>query len=131
MTPKRIVLEYPFPWINNDVDGSKNSKFFLNVLNVLVKKGLPLSLRCVEFDTYDLPRDINDSDIVFAWHSFVPFVDRGNYKFNVFSLKEAPVSPLFSIDCFGFSGWSSVVDIDKYKEEIDLIQNADEIIGGV
>lgn len=128
MKPNRIILEYPLQWIDNNVDGNRNAKFFINVLNVIARKNIPISLRTVAFDTYDMPRNIKRDDIVFAWHSYIPFQNRETYNYNVFSLKEAPISPLYSIDFLGFSGWSSVTDINLYASEINNIYNYDEII---
>ncbi|MGE9553600.1 hypothetical protein ACQPT2_20950 [Erwinia amylovora] len=76
----------------------------------------------VPFGADNAARKPEKGVLVFSYHSF------GKEK-NVWHLKEAPVTPLFGIDRYGYSGWSEIAD--QAREWPDISAISDEHAGEV
>ncbi|KAB7654608.1 MAG: hypothetical protein ACRDCT_08815 [Shewanella sp.] len=120
---KKIVVEVPVSWFDNPVDGEKNRTFFANFLIQLSKFNVPLHLIKVPFGADRAARKPEKGALVFSYHSF------GKEK-NVWHLKEAPVTPLFGIDRYGYSGWAEITNLPRKRQEISAIsdKHAEEVI---
>ncbi|RDK84551.1 capsular polysaccharide biosynthesis protein [Enterobacillus tribolii] len=120
---KKIVVEVPVSWFDNPVDGEKNRAFFANFLIQLSKFNVPLHLIKVPFGADSAARKPEKGALVFSYHSF------GKEK-NVWHLKEAPVTPLFSIDRYGYSGWAEIADQPRAWQDISDVsdEHAEQVI---
>jgi glycosyltransferase involved in cell wall biosynthesis len=120
---KKIVVEIPIAWMENPLDGPKNQKFISNFLIALTTRNIPVYLLKVPFGSDNAPRMPQKGVLVFSYHS------RGEEK-NVWHLKESPVTPLYSIDRAGYSGWADISSLERYQRRINAISSntAREII---
>jgi len=111
--PSKIIVEVPVSWMKNPVDGHKHRFFITNLILALTERKIPLYFREVPFGADEAPRKPEKGTLTFSYHSW------GNEK-NVVRMKEAAVTPLFSMDFSGYSGWSDIsLNFDKYKESIN------------
>jgi len=85
----------------------------------LTERKIPLYFREVPFGADEAPRKPEKGTLVFSYHSW------GDEK-NIVRMKEAAVTPLFSMDFTGYSGWSDIsLNFDKYKSKIDGLDEKD------
>lgn len=117
--PSKIVVEVPVSWTKNPVDGHKHKSFITNLILSLTERKIPLYFREVPFGADEAPRKPEKGTLVFSYHSW------GDEK-NIVRMKEAAVTPLFSMDFTGYSGWSDIsLNFDKYKSKIDGLDEKD------
>ncbi|RTY57038.1 hypothetical protein EKL29_13500 [Pantoea sp. YU22] len=113
--PDKIVVEVPVSWTKNPVDGYKHKSFITNLILALTERKIPLYFREVPFGADEAPRKPEKGTLIFSYHSW------GAEK-NVIRMKEAAVTPLFSMDFCGYSGWSDIaLNFDRYEKEISQI----------
>lgn len=126
MRPRRIILEYPDPWLVNSNDGDRTKIFFDNVLRAICLTRIPVTLKLVPFNSQDYERVILQDEICFSYHYYIPFSKRKNHQYTgIYSLKEAPISSYYSIDRYGFSGWSSICNSSDFSQQINDIDISD------
>lgn len=117
LMPAKLVVEVPVSWTKNPVDGHKHKSFIANLIIALTERKIPLYFREVPFGADEAPRKPEKGSLVFSYHSW-------GVEKNVVRMKEAAVTPLFSMDLSGYSGWSDIsLNFNKYKL---LIDNLDE-----
>ncbi|MGJ0479650.1 capsular polysaccharide export protein, LipB/KpsS family [Pantoea agglomerans] len=117
--PSKIVVEVPVSWTKNPVDGYKHKSFITNLILALTERKIPLYFREVPFGADEAPRKPEKGTLVFSYHSW------GDEK-NVVRMKEAAITPLFSFDFRGYSGWSDIsLNFDKYKSQINRLDESD------
>lgn len=109
---KKIIVEVPTSWIDNPVDGYKHQRFICNFLIALASRSVPISLIKVPYGADTAPRCVHKGELIFSYHSHGP-------QTNVWHMKEAPITPLFGIDKQGYSGWADIVDIERYRPDIE------------
>ncbi|MCG7365511.1 hypothetical protein OJE16_10675 [Pantoea tagorei] len=113
--PNKIVVEVPVSWTKNPVDGYKHKSFITNLILALTERKIPLYFREVPFGADEAPRQPEKGTLVFSYHSW------GAEK-NIIRMKEAAVTPLFSMDSSGYSGWSDIsINFERYEKEIAKI----------
>lgn len=111
--PSKIVVEVPVSWMKNPVDGHKHRFFITNLILALTERKIPLYFREVPFGADEAPRKPEKGTLVFSYHSW------GEEK-NIVRMKEAAVTPLFSMDFSGYSGWSDIsLNFDEYKDKVE------------
>lgn len=115
---KKIIVEFPVSWLRNEQDGDRNSEFIMNVLLALSKYNIPITLIKLPFGCDHAMRYPEKGTIIFSYHSY------GNVK-NVWRLKEAPLTPFYSIDKSGYSGWSNFKNIISFDSDksLDYFEN--------
>jgi len=115
LMPNKIVVEVPVSWTKNPVDGYKHKSFITNLILALTERKIPLYFREVPFGADEAPRQPEKGTLVFSYHSW------GAEK-NIIRMKEAAVTPLFSMDSSGYSGWSDIsINFERYEKEIAKI----------
>ncbi|MBK4771774.1 MAG: hypothetical protein FT726_19290 [Pantoea sp. Morm] len=108
----KIVVEMPISWIKNPVDGYKHEHLISKLIITLAQRKIPLYFREVPFGADEAPRKPAKGELIFSYHSW------SNEK-NVFHIKEAPVTPLFTFDRRGYSGWADIcVNPEFYERSI-------------
>lgn len=97
-------------------NGVKVEEFFCNFLLALSSITVtPISLRRINGYADGAPRIPEKGELIFSYHSY------GQEK-NVWHIKEAAITPLFSIDSAGYLGWSSIVnEFEHYLEDINCL----------
>lgn len=108
---KKIIVEIPLSWFDNPIDGKKNKNFISNFLIQLSSFNIPLYLHSVPFGADNAPRTPEKGTLIFSYHSH-------SQEKNVWHLKEAPITPLYSIDASGYSGWAEISNSNKYDDYI-------------
>lgn len=113
--PNKIVVEVPVSWTKNPVDGYKHKSFITNLILALTERKIPLYFREVPFGADEAPRQPEKGTLVFSYHSW-------GIEKNIIRMKEAAVTPLFSMDFSGYSGWSDIsINFERYEKEIAKI----------
>lgn len=113
--PSKIVVEVPVSWMKNPVDGHKHRFFINNLILALTERKIPLYFREVPFGADEAPRKPEKGTLVFSYHSW------GDEN-NVVRMKEAAITPLFSMEFSGYSGWSDIsLNFDEYREKVSAL----------
>lgn len=118
---KKIQLELPVSWFENEQDGERHKKFYINFIQALSSFSIPISLINLPFGADSGERIVEKGTIVFSYHSY-------GFQKNVWHLKEAPIVPLYILDKHGYSGWSNFINEYEENNPNITLEDADLII---